>query len=126
MRDVVIAANQKFMDVFSSGAATMNAHYTSDAKIYPPGSDVISGNTTIGTFWKNVYTSGVIRAKLDTVEAEQTGDQIVETGNYTLYGDNDAQLDTGKYIVVWKQEDGDWKLHRDIWNTSMPAATGSQ
>lgn len=101
----------------------MNAHYTSDAKIYPPGSESISGNTAIGTFWKAVYESGVKRAKLDTVEAEQTGDQIVEVGNYTLYGDNDAQLDTGKYIVVWKQENGDWKLHRDIWNTSVSASS---
>jgi ketosteroid isomerase-like protein len=29
-------------------------------------------------------------------------------------------LDKGKYIVIWKQEDGQWKLHRDIFNSSMP------
>ena len=31
--------------------------------------------------------------------------------------------DEGKYVVVWKkQEDGSWKLHRDIWNSNlMPA-----
>ena len=28
---------------------------------------------------------------------------------------------SGKYIVVWKRDGGQWKLHRDIWNTSMPA-----
>jgi len=26
-----------------------------------------------------------------------------------------------KYIVVWKHEGGEWKLHRDIWNSSRPA-----
>jgi len=30
-------------------------------------------------------------------------------------------LDKGKYIVIWKQEEGQWKLHRDIFNSSMPA-----
>lgn len=25
-----------------------------------------------------------------------------------------------KYVVVWKRVDGQWRLHRDIWNT-MPA-----
>lgn len=30
--------------------------------------------------------------------------------------------DRGKYIVVWKRVGGKWLLHRDIWNTSMPAA----
>jgi ketosteroid isomerase-like protein len=31
-------------------------------------------------------------------------------------------VDRGKYIVIWKREQGQWKLHRDIWNTSMPPA----
>ena len=29
-------------------------------------------------------------------------------------------LDEGKYIVIWKREAGQWKLHRDILNRSMP------
>jgi hypothetical protein len=28
--------------------------------------------------------------------------------------------DTGKYIVVWKRQDGVWKLHADIWNSDAP------
>lgn len=121
MRDVIIAANQKFMEAFSAGAETMGDLYTSDAKIYPPGGDAVSGNTAIGTFWKGAFGAGIKRAKLDTVEAEPTGDQIVEVGQFTLYGDGDTQIDTGKYLVVWKQESGTWKLHRDIWNTSVAA-----
>jgi ketosteroid isomerase-like protein len=27
-------------------------------------------------------------------------------------------MDSGKYVVIWKREDGAWKLHRDIWTTS--------
>jgi ketosteroid isomerase-like protein len=30
-------------------------------------------------------------------------------------------LDEGKYVVIWKRHQGKWKLHRDIWTTSMPA-----
>jgi hypothetical protein len=30
-------------------------------------------------------------------------------------------LDEGKYIVIWKQVEGQWKLHRDILNSSRPA-----
>ncbi|MBD2752972.1 nuclear transport factor 2 family protein [Spirosoma sp. BT704] len=108
------------MAIFSKGAETMGDLYTSDAKIYPPGGDTISGNTAIGEFWKGAYGMGIKAAKLDTVEAEPAGDQIVEVGNYTLYGDGNAELDKGKYIVVWKQDGEAWKLHRDIWNTSMP------
>ena len=30
-------------------------------------------------------------------------------------------MDQGKYVVIFKQVEGRWKLHRDIWNTSLPA-----
>ncbi|MCG6957208.1 MAG: hypothetical protein LJF04_14560 [Gemmatimonadetes bacterium] len=26
----------------------------------------------------------------------------------------------GKCVVIWKNEDGAWKLHRDIWTSSVP------
>ena len=60
-------------------------------------------------------------AKLEIVEVEGMGGTAYEVGKYTLYAEGDQMLDTGKYVVIWKkQEDGQWKLHRDIWNTSMP------
>ena len=31
--------------------------------------------------------------------------------------------DKGKYIVIWKKEDGKWKIHRDLSNTDLPAVT---
>jgi ketosteroid isomerase-like protein len=30
-------------------------------------------------------------------------------------------IDNGKYVVLWRREAGQWKLHRDIWNSSQPA-----
>ena len=29
-----------------------------------------------------------------------------------------ATTDVGKYVVVWKNDAGTWKLHIDIWNTN--------
>lgn len=126
MKATIMAANEKFMDTFAKGAATMSSHYTSNATLMPPGSDVIQGSAAIGTYWKGGYDSGVKRAKLETMEAEQNGDQVIEVGRYTLYGANNAQLDAGKYVVIWKQEGGQWKLHRDIWNTNTPAAVAAK
>jgi ketosteroid isomerase-like protein len=41
-------------------------------------------------------------------------------GRYTLYaGDND--VDKGKYVLIWKREAGQWRIHRDIVNSSRPA-----
>ena len=95
--------------------------YTADAVIYPPGGQAVSGSSAIGSFWQGAYESGVKQAKLETAEANQAGSQVIEVGTYTLYGDNDTQLDNGKYMVIWKQEGGTWKLYQDIWNTSVSA-----
>jgi len=56
-------------------------------------------------------------------EVEDHGDTAIEVGKYTLKGEEGQVLDTGKYTVIWKQEEGQWKLHRDIFNSSVPAAS---
>jgi ketosteroid isomerase-like protein len=65
---------------------------------------------------------GITAAKLETVEVEDHGNTAIEGGKYTLEGAGGQVLDTGKYLVIWQQEAGQWKLHRDIWNSSRPAS----
>ena len=59
--------------------------------------------------------------RLEIVEAEGHGDTAIEIGKYTLSWEGGNVLDRGKYVVIWKQESGQWKLHRDIWNSSLSA-----
>jgi hypothetical protein len=35
--------------------------------------------------------------------------------------DKEKAIDSGKYVVVWKQERCQWKLYRDIWNSNALA-----
>jgi len=53
---------------------------------------------------------------------EDHGKTAIEVSRYTLYAEGDVVADKGKYIVVWKKKKGAWKLHRDIFNSSMPQA----
>jgi ketosteroid isomerase-like protein len=64
---------------------------------------------------------GIKTIRLDSSEVGVQGGMAVEIGQYTLSGADGNAMDTGKYLVVWRNEGGSWKLHRDIWNTSMPA-----
>jgi hypothetical protein len=50
------------------------------------------------------------------------GDTAHEVGQYELLDAAGKTLDRGKYVVLWKKEGGRFKLHRDIWTTSMPPA----
>ena len=122
MNEAITAANARFMSTLASGdGAGMAQLYTARGKLFPTGSDVVSGTEAIGEFWQGVMEMGVATATLETVELEGHGDTAIEEGRYTL-GDADGQvLDQGKFIVVWKNVGGTWKLDKDIWNSSQPA-----
>lgn len=87
--------------------------------LLPPGSDFIRGKEAITHFWQSVIDMGVKKVKLDTIDVEPMGDTALEIGQYTLGGGNGETIDKGKYIVEWKYEGEQWKLHRDMWNSSI-------
>lgn len=66
---------------------------------------------------------GIADVRLETADVETAGNLAVEVGRYTLSGADGGMVDNGKYIVVWHHDGGSWKLHRDIWTTSRPAAS---
>ena len=119
VRNDIRRADDAFEKQFSQGNASGMAElYTSDGMLMPTGSDFIQGREAIQGFWQAVMDMGIKEAKLDIQEVELQGDTIIEVGRYQLSGAGGEVMDWGKYLVVWKQQDGDWKLHRDIWNTS--------
>jgi uncharacterized protein (TIGR02246 family) len=121
-RAAIEAANARFSADFAKGDATAVAsHYTTGGQAFPPNGDVVRGREAIAKFWKGVMDAGVKGVKLVVVEVEAHGDVAHEVGTYALTGEGGKTLDSGKYIVVWKRDGGQWRLHRDIWNTSMPA-----
>lgn len=69
------------------------------------------------------YQIGVKELKLDVQDVTGNEDMLTETGTYELIGDNNKSLDKGKYVVVWRNENGSWKIFRDIFNTNLPAPT---
>ncbi len=122
VRAEIETANKGFITAFSQGdAAALAELYTTDGQLLPPNSDFVTGHDAIKTFWQGVMDMGIKEATLETVEAEARGDSATEIGKYTMLVEGGQVADSGKYIVTWKNEQGTWKLHRDIWNSSQPA-----
>jgi ketosteroid isomerase-like protein len=98
--------------------AALDDVYTTGARILPPGAEMVSGRENIKNFWKAAIEGmNVAAVKLETVDFEPLGDTGIEIGRATLtFAAADAPPATVKYVVVWKQEDGRWKWHIDIWN----------
>ncbi len=116
------SANEGFMAAFAAGdAAGLAALYTDDGQIFATGMEIVSGAADIEAFWSGLLAGPAKKFVLNTTEVEGHGDTAIEVGYAELFDAAGTKLDTVKYIVVWKQVDGKWKLHRDIFNTNTPA-----
>jgi uncharacterized protein (TIGR02246 family) len=125
IRAVIAARNEEFMDAARRGdAAGLSALYTVDGQVLPPNADFVTGRQAIQAFWQAVMDMGVKEAALEIVEVQGHSGTVIEVSTFTLSGEEGQVLDKGKYIVIWKQEDGQWKLHRDIFNSSLPPQAG--
>jgi ketosteroid isomerase-like protein len=121
VRAAIEKANGAFTALLAKGdAAGLAALYTADGQVLPPNGDIASGAAGIQKVWQGAMDAGVKSATLTTLDVTAGGDLASETGKYELRGADGKVLDGGKYVVVWKREGGRWKIHRDIWNTSMP------
>lgn len=94
--------------------------YTADARILPPGAPLIAGREAIKKFWADMITGANAKAAvLTSLDVMESGEGAVEIGKAVLTvappGQPEAQMEA-KYVVFWKQEDGRWKWHVDIWN----------
>jgi len=115
-------ADDAFENNFRQGnAAAIAELYTNDGMLLPAGSDFVQGKEAIRDFWQGAMNMGIKEAKLDILEVDLQGNWAIERGRYQLSGTDGVVMDQGKYIVIWKQEQGQWKLHRDIWNTNRTA-----
>ncbi|MFH1350568.1 MAG: SgcJ/EcaC family oxidoreductase [Pseudomonadota bacterium] len=121
VREAITAAIEKFMAAYNQGdAAGLATLYTENGQLLPTSSDFITGKPAIQKFWQARMDPGVRSVKLESVEIEAHDATAIEVGLYSVQGQEDQVLDRGKYIAIWKLEKGQWKLHRDMMNSSLP------
>jgi len=117
-RDIA-KTNRTFEEAVASGnMSALDAVYTADARILPPGAAMVSGRENIKQFWQAAIAGlNVGSIQLETVDFTLSGDTGYEIGRATLnFATDGVPPMIAKYVVIWKQADGAWKWHVDIWN----------
>jgi ketosteroid isomerase-like protein len=121
VKGAIEAANGQFSAAVAKGdGAALGVLYSPDAQVMPAGSDPIRGAEAIQKFWQGALDSGVAAIGLKTLEVFGRGPTATEVGEYELRDKAGKVLDHGKYIVVWRNTDGKWKLLRDMFSTNVP------
>ena len=57
-----------------------------------------------------------VHFEISTTGADDLG---YKAGRYRVFAEDGSLVDRGKYIEIWTKKDGNWVLHRDIWNSSV-------
>lgn len=94
--------------------------YSSDGKILPPNTDMIEGREAIRKRWVLPDGVDIPYHKITPTEIKIIGEYAYDMGYYegrSKRVNGEIQSFKGKYVIVWKKEDENWKIYLDIWNS---------
>ncbi len=120
---IVAAANTFSKAVMDGNIEEIMAGYTKDARIFPNNLKILSGDE-LKNYWtprNNGYKT--IHHKITPMEIKFFGNYAHDYGHYegkTQRPDGTIGEWQGKYVVIWKKEEGQWKMYLDIWNAIQP------
>ena len=101
--------------------AAVAAVHTEDGALLRPNSETISGRAAIEAFWAESLARGN-RGVVKEAEVYAQGDLGYIVGTYTVTDAGGATIGEGKYVQIWRHVDGQWQIHRGIWNSNLPLA----
>jgi ketosteroid isomerase-like protein len=98
--------------------------FTTDAKLMAPGFETVTGRESIQRFWQAGLGSGIVKGiGLTPVDLTGEGEGLwAETGTLTAFDADGKEKDHSRYIIVWKREESEWRIHRDIVNSELAPA----
>jgi ketosteroid isomerase-like protein len=119
-----------FYDAVNAGDAdAVVALLTDDAIMMPNNDDMVVGKEAVEEIWRAGAASGFTIRDLRSVEVGRSGDIGYRVNSY-FYGfvgeDRATEWHKTKNVHIWRrQPDGSWKLHIDIWNSSIRSHAAS-
>jgi uncharacterized protein (TIGR02246 family) len=129
-RSAVEAATAAFHQALrTNDVETFLSYVAEDVLLMPPGEAVVRGKDAMRAWYEGFLshyrTSSLILSDREVLVGDGWA---VELGTYEWglapVNGGDPVLDRGNYMQVWKpQPDGRWQFLREIWNSSLPAAS---
>jgi len=119
------AAADAWLGSFNGGdVAGLVLSYSADARLLPPDEPIISGAEAIEAFWQ-AYGPGQVRLEQGDVESIKIGELWFREGVYKAQFADEGEPRVGKFIELWKLENGNWLMFRQMWNRNAPLAAAA-
>lgn len=94
-------------------AQRLAEHFTEDAMLQLPDSEPLVGREAIADAHEKMIEQG-LGIKPTTKEVDVLGDMAFETGTAQFLNKNGETVDQVNYITIWKKENGQWLISRDV------------
>lgn len=116
----------KWLDLIKAkDAAAISGMYAPDGAFMPPNAAIAKGAPAIQQSWAGLMATPGFALTFgpEQIIVSSSGDMALDRGTYrlTVAPNGTEQIDTGKYVVVWRKVDGEWKAAADIINSDLPA-----
>jgi len=117
----IIKMNESYSERFMTNDSLFYVvRYCANAEVYSPNMPAVKGRDAIRKFFYNDGNNKEAKIELPAGNFYGGPDCVVEDGAYNFPDGKGGSVDKGKFIAIWKHEDGKWKLYREIWNTDNP------
>jgi len=115
----LMVKSSEWSAAFNRGDADALARlYAQDGVLMAPGSEPVVGRAGIGAALQGFIDSGV-KLQLEVKDVMSDGYLAVVSGKYVMTSAEGDHVDHGPYVEVWWSKDGQWHMHKDIFNSSM-------
>jgi uncharacterized protein (TIGR02246 family) len=99
--------------------------YASDALYMAPNAQALGGRPGVAKAWSGFYAmkGSSLSFRPTKVVVAQAGDLAYDVGTFTfgMDGPRGRIEDKGKYLTVWKKQDGAWRIAAEMYNSDLPA-----
>jgi len=97
--------------------------YTDNSVFMPPNKPLLRGRVALKGFYEGLLQGGSTDLKLTPEDVAGHGPLAYESGSYSMM--NAGTHDRGKFLFVFRNMGGNWKIEYTIWSSDLPAAAGN-
>lgn len=122
----IASTHRRFAEALSSGEhEALPQFFTAGTLLLPSGKPLVRGQVDVVAFW--TAATGDPQRRLHSVFSTEDwlveGEVVIESGRAEISVVEAGEVravNHGKYLVVWKQDRGRWRIDRDIFNSDDP------
>jgi hypothetical protein len=95
--------------------------FAPDVKSFPPGAAAVTGVPALHAFTVEYLKAGVTEFREETTDFYGNAEYVVDAGTYVVTYGPTHLTERGKYLNVWTQVNGRWRIKANMWNTDVAA-----